>query len=317
MPGTTLSYELVKAEAARLGFNACGLSPCQPVDHGHAQAYLQWLAQGHQAGMDYMTRHTDKRLNPALLVEGCRTIVSVALGYHPPQLLPGHEPQLARYAYGTDYHTVMRSRLQALLHTLQQHYPTLLPGSRCFCDTAPVLERYWAWRGGLGWIGRHTQLVIPHAGSEFFLGELFLTLPADSYSTPLDMDCGHCHACTAACPTQALQHDGGGLDARRCLSYLTIEHRGEIPPEAAIRLTPYIYGCDRCLLACPHGRQATPTTVHEFRIKPELMAMTATRWAQLDRAQYTALFKGSAVKRAKYEGLVRNIRACCQGKAEE
>ncbi|MCD8318440.1 MAG: tRNA epoxyqueuosine(34) reductase QueG [Paraprevotella sp.] len=287
--------------------SACGLAPAHLVDPSHASFFRQWISQGRQAEMSYLARHEDKRLDPRLLVEGCHTVVSVALNYYPTTFIPEDRMQIAWYAYGKDYHEVMRNKMQMLLIHLQQLTPSL--SGRAFCDTAPILERYWAWRCGIGWIGRHTQLIIPHAGSTFFLGELFLSHPADRYDTPIAVPhCGNCKRCVEACPTHALSmHEG--LDARRCLSYLTIENRGEIPPESAPALSPYIYGCDRCLKACPHLRFAQPTQEEAFTPRPELRQMTNEDWMQLDIEHYRTLFKGSAVKRAKYSGLMRNLYA--------
>lgn len=304
-----LSATQIKAEAARLGFSACGLAPAEPVAPQHAAFFKRWLGEGRQAGMAYMEGHEAKRLDPRLLVEGCRTVVSVALNYRPSTPIPDHKLQIAWYAYGQDYHDIMRQKLNGLLEALRHSTPEGTLQGRAFCDTAPVLERYWAWRCGLGWIGRHTQLVIPRAGSAFFLGELMLNLPADAYDAPFPTDrCGTCRRCIEACPTQALE-EGRGLDARRCLSYLTIENRGGIPEEAAARMYPYFYGCDRCLRACPHLRSAPPATEPAFTPRPELLQMEEEDWMALDVERYQMLFKGSAVKRAKYEGLIRNLKA--------
>ena len=313
-----LSAAQIKAEALRLGFSACGLAPAAPANARHAAFFRQWLAQGRQAGMDYMARHEDLRLDPRLLMESCRTVVSVILNYRPATPIPPDRLQIAWYAYGQDYHDVVRAKLQALLQALQQDFPDGTLQGRACCDTAPVLERYWAWRCGLGWIGRHTQLVVPHAGSAFFIGELLLNFPADTYDSPIASGgtgysdsfatlCGTCTRCVDACPTHALS--AGGLDARRCLSYLTIENRGPIPEEAAQEMYPYLYGCDRCLQACPHLRHAVPAQEPAFTPRPELLQMTKEDWRHLSVEQYRRLFKGSAVKRAKYEGLVRNLTA--------
>lgn len=307
----------VKAEASALGFYACGLSPAAPLPPEWTERYRNWLAEGCQACMDYLNRHAGKRADVGLLYPGARTVISVALNYQPVRPLPTDRWQLAWYAYGRDYHEVMKERLQTLLQRLQTRYP--LQG-RAFCDTAPVAERYWAWRGGLGWIGRHSQLVVPGAGSAFFLGELVVDLPADIYDTPTANRCGTCRRCTDACPTQAIRPDGT-VDARRCLSYLTIEHRGDIPPEQARHMYPYFYGCDRCLSACPHLNRRLPSDVPDFVPRPELYDMQPADWQQLSRERYQQLFKGSAVKRAKFEGLSRNIEAmqkpCPPGNAEE
>ena len=180
-----------------------------------------------------------------------------------------------------------------------------------FCDTAPVDEHYWAWRTGLGWLGRNTQLIIPQAGSYFFIGTLILTEEIDAYDQPQPNRCGTCTRCIEACPTCALSKEKG-LDARRCLSYLTIEHRGDLPPFAAQSLSPCFYGCDRCQEACPHNRFATPTPCTDFHPSEELLRMTPTDWETLDRDTYLRLFKGSAVKRAKLSRLQRNIKAMTQ-----
>lgn len=305
MDSSVLHTATLKAEAQRLGFSACGIAPAEVVDSSDADFYTSHISAGRHGTMDYLARNLDKRFNPSLLHEGTRSIVSVAMNYYPEHRLADSQYQFAWYAYGKDYHDVVRERLQQLLARLQQLYPGLT--GRAFCDTAPVLERYWAWRCGLGWIGRSTQLVIPHAGSCFFLGELFLTLPADTYDTPTPNRCGTCRACIEACPMHALSDDG--LDARRCLSYLTIENRGDIPSDASERMDNCIYGCDRCLKACPHNRFSQPTTVAEFAPSPEFLSMSREAWHSLTPDDYRRLFKGSAVKRAKYDGLLRNIKA--------
>ena len=251
-----LSATQIKAEAARLGFSACGLAPAGPAAPQHAAFFKRWLGEGRQAGMAYMEGHEAKRLDPRLLVEGCRTVVSVALNYRPSTPIPDHKLQIAWYAYGQDYHDIMRQKLNSLLEALRHSAPEGTLQGRAFCDTAPVLERYWAWRCGLGWIGRHTQLVIPRAGSAFFLGELMLNLPADAYDAPFPTDrCGTCRRCIEACPTQALE-EGRGLDARRCLSYLTIENRGGIPkrrlPGCILISTVATVACVPVLTCAPH-----------------------------------------------------------------
>lgn len=296
---------LLKAEALRLGFSACGVSSAEAVGVADCDAFVRWIDEGCHADMGYLAANLDKRLDPTLLVEGARSVVSVALNYFPPRDIPPGEYRLAWYALGEDYHTVMKDKLARLLDYLR----TLLPGvsGRAFCDTAPLLERYWAWRGGLGWVGKHTQLILPHAGSAFFLGELVVDCTL-TYDTPLPSRCGTCDRCLRACPTGALTRPRH-LDARRCLSYLTIEHRGEIPPEAASSLGDSIYGCDRCQQACPWMRFARPTDEARLHPRDGLLAMRRADWRRLDVETYRRLFKGSAVKRAKFEGLTRNIRA--------
>lgn len=322
-----ISAEIVKQCAAELGFSACGLTPAAPISVERQTEYRAWLAEGCHADMDYLARNMDKRFDPRLLVEGARTIVSVAVNYYPgnwEEVMKNfgftddngktedndYTPnawKLARYAYGTDYHEVVKDMLRQLLAALGLQEGV---DGRCFADTAPVDEKYWAVQCGLGWRGRNSQLIIPGAGSYFFLGELILTQEADRYDRPAPNRCGlHCGACLAACPTKALRGDGT-LDARRCLSYLTIEHRGPIPAEVADKLSPCIYGCDRCAEVCPWNRSyATPTTIEALQPRRALLAMTPQGWRKLTVEQYRQLFRKSAVKRAKFEGLTRNIRA--------
>ena len=179
---------------------------------------------------------------------------------------------------------------------------------RVFVDTAPVLERYWAQRAGLGWIGKNHQLIIPRAGSMFFLGEIFLPYEFDSYDSPMPSRCGNCRRCIEACPTCAIT-DEWGFDSEKCLSYQLIENRGELSEQAKQSMGTTIYGCDRCQTACPWNKFATPNTTPEFQPKSELLAMTKADWHNLTIEQYRALFKGSAVKRVKFDGLKRNISA--------
>ena len=310
-----LSSEL-KAEALNLGFFACGIARAEAVDDTNAQHVRPRIDEGRQADMDYMRNHTDMRLDPRLLMKGVRSIVSVAMNYTPAQHIPEHELQFAVYAYGEDYHDIVKKKLRQLALTFDfkelrmQDEPKKEDNDtyfRAFCDSAPVLERYWATRAGLGWIGRNHQLIIPKAGSMFFLGELFLTIELD-YDEPMHSRCGNCHACIDACPTGAITKDGP-LDANKCLSYQTIENRGDISKDIAEKMGNTIYGCDRCQQACPWNRFSIPNNTPELQPKPEFMAMTREKWMQLSEDEYRQLFKKSAVKRAKYEGLMRNIQA--------
>lgn len=315
-----LSSETIKAEARNLGFFACGVAKAEPVEAEEAARFAAWLGRKGHAGMDYMAANTDKRLNPQLLMPGVKSIVSVALSYAPSSRIPADAPQLAAYALGQDYHYIMKDKLRKLASTLRltEHCDdntVQTPTFRAFCDTAPVLERYWAMKAGLGWIGRNHQLIIPHAGSMFFLGELFVDAELE-YDTPLPSRCGNCHACTDACPTGALHMTDDSRKTEfcsdRCLSYLTIENRGDIPQEYASKMDNCIYGCDRCQDACPWNRFAHATTEEQLRPREELLNMTREKWTSLTVDDYRRLFKGSAVKRAKYDGLMRNIKAALQ-----
>lgn len=307
----------IKAEASRLGFFVCGFARAEPVSEAMRRHYLGWLADGRNADMAYLGNNLDKRFDPRLLMPGVKTIVVVAQNYFPARRLAEGEPQIADYALGLDYHDIVKQKLRQLAATVG------IADYRAFVDTAPVLERYWAVRAGLGWIGKNQQLIIPHAGSEFFLGELFVTveLPPDE---PLPNRCGTCHRCVDACPTHALSLpatcvEGYGditrFDARLCLSYQTIENRGELTVDAKAAMGDTFYGCDRCQRACPWNRFAKPSTEPLLQPREELLAMTRQKWENLTEEDYRRLFKGSAVKRAKYEGLMRNINACLAGEA--
>lgn len=266
-----------------------------PVDEAFADHYKAWLEAGCQAEMHYLENYQDKRFDPRLLVPGVRTIVSVAFNYYPSKEVPG----IAWYAQGKDYHDLLRQRLAQLMEAIGAH-------GRCFVDTAPVPERYWAWRCGLGWIGKHSQLVVPQVGSAFFLGELYIEEEVDVYDVPMENHCHRCRRCLDACPTGALE--SGAFNSRKCLSYLTIENKGELPSWAGEKMGDMFYGCDRCLRACPH-LHGVPTDDPLLQPSDELLRMSPADWQSLSVEQYRALFKGSAVKRAKYEGLMRNIQA--------
>lgn len=304
---------MIKAEAKNLGFFACGIAKARHVETATEQELKQWLEEGRHAGMAYMANHTDKRLDPRLLMDGLRSIVCVAMNYTPARSIPENELQLAAYALGKDYHYIVKDKLKLLAERLGLHT------YRAFCDSAPVLERYWAAKAGLGWIGKNRQLIIPHAGSMFFLGELFITEEVE-YDKPTRNRCGKCRSCIDACPTGALtdafrkassdvlRHEGTSFDANLCMSYQTIENRGEIPPHIAMKMGNCIYGCDRCQQACPWNRFATPSDEPLLQPADELIGMTRDKWSRLTPEDYRRLFKGSAVKRAKYEGLMRNIK---------
>lgn len=310
-----LSAQHIKEVAAKLGFSACGMAPAGPIAAERAHELCHWLSKGRHGEMDYLANHIEKKLNPQLLVEGALTVVSLALNYYPGKMgMPkadGAESnlpnawRLARYAYATDYHEVVKQLLRRLMTELG-----LIEGEdgRCFVDTAPVDEKYWAERCGLGWRGRNSQLIIPGAGSYFFLGELILTLPVDRYDQPQPNRCGTCRACLDACPTGALLGDGT-MDARQCLSYLTIEYRGVLSPEIGRKMSPCFYGCDRCAEACPWNNFARPTLIPTLQPRPEIFRMRPSDWETLTIEQYQLLFRKSAVKRAKYDGLMRNIEA--------
>lgn len=306
----------IKNKALELGFSACGVAPS--AEAGSEAAYFdQWIAAGRQAGMDYMKNHREIRLNPDGLVPGAKSIISVALNYYPAVKRPANEPHIAYYAYGKDYHVVLKDRLRRLWQEILPLYKgETQPEARVFTDSAPILERYWAWRAGLGWIGKNTNLIIPGKGSFFFLGEIVTTWELDAYDEPLPSRCGDCRRCLDACPTKALL-SARCLDANRCLSYLTIEHRGDFPDELAPLLGNRLYGCDTCQLVCPWNRFSSPTQVEEFVPTEELLSFGKENLQSFSQEEYNRIFAKSAVKRAKYEGLMRTIRVLVGEKARK
>lgn len=296
----------IKAEAFRLGFSAVGFAEAAPVEAYVADGYRRWIAEGRQGEMAYLENNLDKRLDPTLLMPSARSIISLALNYYPRRRLSSSQYQFAYYAYGKDYHDVIKMKLQELVEHINQSVQLdSAPTFKLCVDTVPILERYWAVKAGLGWIGKNTNLIIPHAGSFFFLAEIITDLEL-SYNTPLPSHCGKCTRCIEACPQHALSPYS--LDAGKCLSYLTIEHRGEWDTNVSDS-TPYIYGCDCCQLACPYNNHATPTVIPELEPSEAFLSMRPSDWHNLSVEQYRTLFKGSAVKRAKYDGLLRNINS--------
>ena len=298
MMGKKELVQYIKAEATRLGFDLCGIAKAGAVSEESAGYCKEWIKQGKNGTMQYLERNFDKRNDPTLLVEGCKSIIVVAMNYFPTNEIEG----ISHYAQGTDYHKAVKDRLFMLLESINGKIPC---HGRAFCDSAPVLERYWAVQAGLGWIGRNHQLIIPNKGSYFFLGELLVDIELE-YDTPFTANhCGNCNKCIEKCPTSALSIDG--FDARKCLSYLTIEHRGELPEDIGEKMGNCFYGCDCCQTACPHNRFATPNSTPELQPKPELLQMTKKRWRSLTKEEYDILFKSSAVERCGYEQLMRNI----------
>lgn len=308
----------IKRLARELGFSACGISG---VDLGQHPAYLkQWLAAGYHGDMAWMERHLDKRSDPALLEPGTLSIISVRLDYLPPEtqalqvLNSPEQAYVSRYALGRDYHKLIRKRLAQLADQINQHLeqtPALhqaFPNfsSRAFTDSAPVLERGIAQQAGLGWIGKNCMLITPKAGSWFFLGELYLNLPLPADEAFSKNHCGQCDACHTACPTGAFVADGV-LDARRCISYLTIELKGSIPEELRPLMGNRIYGCDDCQLVCPWNRFAPTTREKDFHPRHDLDSASLLTLFNWDEATFLSNTEGSPIRRTGYINWLRNI----------
>ncbi len=294
----------IKNKALELGFDDIGFTPVATLTD-HQTKLRAWLDNGYHAGMAYMANYFDKRLNPALLVEDAKSVISLVHNYYPKEhQLPG-SPVIARYAYGQDYHDVLRDKMNRLFDFIRDHHCPTLQG-RVFVDSAPVMERAWAAKSGLGWIGKNGLLIHRRLGSFLFISELITNLEVEAESE-LPNRCGNCTRCIDACPTGALLGDGV-LDANRCISYLTIEHKGEIPDAYRGQFQNRIFGCDICQEVCPWNRKLTPHNEPAFFPHPRLLSMDTEQWKNFTDDDYAAIFKKSAVKRTKFQGLMRNIR---------
>jgi epoxyqueuosine reductase len=299
----------VKAEARRLGFIACGITDPAPTAHG--DRLDDWLARGYAGTMRYLHRQATRRKDPALIAPEARSVVVVLDNYYTPDEESDLEPpRVAKYARGKDYHEVTAGRLSELADFLQQNGARL---ARTYTDAGPVPERELAQRAGLGWIGKNTMLVNPDAGSFFFIGSVFTDLGLE-LDLPFEMDrCGSCTRCLEACPTGALL-EPRLLDATRCISYLTIEYRGAIPPDLRAQLQGYVFGCDICNDVCPwNQRFAEPTQIPEFRPASESVQRHPDFFENMTEAEFSRMFGSSPLERAGLEGMRRNYRAAFAG----
>lgn len=295
----------IKTKARELGFLDCGISKADFLAEEEPRL-TNWLRKEMHGEMGYMERNLDKRLDPRLLFENARSVISVLLNYFPSEKqIDPDAPVLSKYAYGVDYHFVMKEKLSELLKFVQSEIAPCQ--GRCFVDSAPVLDRAWAARAGLGWIGKNTNLISTHHGSFFFIGELIIDLELPADNQLVRNHCGNCTRCIDACPTKALIAPYV-LDARRCISYQTIEKRGEIDPELSGKFENRVFGCDICQDVCPWNLKSEPHNEPAFSPNPKLMELTRSEWAEMNEETFNQLFRKSAVKRTKYEGLKRNIR---------
>jgi len=296
--------DLVKAEAHRLGFLACGMARAEFLAE-EAPRLEQWLREGRHGTMDYMARHFDLRLDPRKLVPGARTVISLAYNYstEPKQADP-EAPKLSTYAYGRDYHKVVKKRLKPLIAFIQERFGDV--AIRAFVDSAPVLEKAWAQRAGVGWQGRNANVIRRQAGSFFFLCELITDLELEP-DPPAADHCGTCRRCIDACPTDAIIKPYV-VDGSKCISYFTIELKEAIPQEMKGRFDNWAFGCDICQQVCPWNRFSRPHSEPEFAPSPELMGLSRDAWHGMTEVVFEELFARSAVKRTKFSGLQRNLR---------
>lgn len=296
--------ERIRAEAHRLGFEFVGFARAERLD-AEARRLEAWLQQGAHGKMAYMENHFDLRIDPTKLVPGAKTVICLTFNYHNPDKQEDAEaPKISQYAYGEDYHFVVKDRLKALLAYMQAEIGEI--NGRCFVDSAPVLEREWARRAGIGWNGRHTLTIHPRRGSYFFLAEIICDLEL-VHDDPIRDHCGTCRRCIDACPTEAISPEGYFLDASKCISYLTIELRDEIPAGFKSQMDNWMFGCDVCQDVCPWNRFAKRHEEPDFEPHPDLLGMDQRAWLELTEEVFGKIFKKSAVKRVKYAGLKRNI----------
>lgn len=304
MSVTERHTELIRREALRLGFGFVGFARAQKLDE-EAAKLEKWLNANAHGKMAYMANHFDMRVDPTLLVPGAKTVICLTFNYFNPEKQQDSDaPRIASYAYGQDYHFVVKDRLKSLLDFIRAEIGEV--DGRCFVDSAPVMEREWAKRSGIGWNGRNTLTIHPKAGSFFFLAEIICDLPL-LYDDPIRDHCGTCRKCIDACPTEAISPDGYFLDASKCISYLTIELREEIPSSFRGKTENWMFGCDVCQDVCPWNRFSRRHETPEFEPHPDLLDMKRRDWQELTEEVFGRIFRKSAVKRVKFEGLKRNI----------
>lgn len=292
----------IKAEAKRLGFLSCGIAKAGFLE-AEAPRLERWLKNGFQGEMHYMENHFDKRLDPTLLVDGAKSVISLLLNYYPEHTQNPDSYQISKYAYGQDYHFVIKDKLKELLHFIQNEIGEV--NGRAFVDSAPVLDKAWAAKSGLGWIGKNTNLITQKTGSFYFIAELIIDLELD-YDTPTTDHCGTCTACIDACPTQAIVAPYV-VDGSKCISYFTIELKDQLPAEMKGAWNDWMFGCDVCQDVCPWNRFAKPHQESAFNPHPDLLQFTKKDWEEITEETFRKVFKNSAVKRTKFEGLQRNI----------
>ena len=294
-----LSSSDIKELALKLDFDACGLAAAEPLEEEMTH-YTHWLENGYNAGMQYMHNYPEIRKDTTLLIENAKTIIVTLSNYYPATLQDSSAPQVAKYAYGRDYHKVLLKKHKALLAAIQEKQKCK---GRIFVDSAPVFERAWAVKAGLGWIGKSSMLISPTVGVHTLISGIVLDTVVDTYDSPMERNCGKCTRCIEACPSQAIIAPRM-VDANKCLSYQTIEHRG--PYTEKTELFNAVFGCDKCIDACPFSR-TKPHQIADFTPKESLLHMNTADWKDMNEELFNITFNGTPVKRAKFEGIKRNL----------
>jgi epoxyqueuosine reductase len=293
---------LIKAEAKRLGFLSCGISKAEFLED-EAPRLENWLHKNMHGEMSYMANHFDKRLDPTLLVSDSKSVVSLLLNYFPEETQTNNTYKISKYAYGKDYHVVIKDKLRQLLNFIQDEIGEV--HGRAFTDSAPVLDKAWAAKSGLGWIGKHSNLITKSNGSFYFIAELIIDLELD-YDYAVTDHCGNCTACIDACPTQAIT-EPYVVDGSKCISYFTIELKNEIPSDMKGKFNDWMFGCDICQDVCPWNRFSKTHKEPLFNPNQELLSMSKKDWEEITEEVFRKVFEKSAVKRTKYSGFIRNI----------
>lgn len=296
--------QLIKDKATELGFFYCGFSKADFLEE-EAPRLENWLNLNYQGKMSYMANYFDKRLDPRLLVDDAKTVVSLLLNYYPEEKQHSESPKISKYAYGEDYHTVIKDKLKELIQFLKENVGDV--NGRAFVDSAPVMDKVWAKKSGLGWIGKNSNLIHPKEGSFFFIAELIIDLEIEP-DGPMKDYCGTCTKCIDACPTDAIVQPYV-VDGSKCISYLTIELKDELlPSEFKGKMDNWMFGCDICQDVCPWNRFSKITQEPRFKPNPLLLELNSTEWKELNEEVFNRMFKLSAVKRTKFNGLKRNIK---------
>lgn len=300
---------LIKQKAKHLGFLSCGISKAGFLEE-EAPRLEKWLSQNMQGEMRYMENHFDKRLDPRLLVDGAKSVISLTLNYFTAEAQKDPlAPKISKYAYGTDYHFVIKEKLKKLLQFIQTDIGEV--HGRAFVDSAPVLDKAWAVKSGLGWMGKHSNMLTKQAGSFYFIAELIVDLELE-YDAPVTDHCGSCTACIDACPTQAIVQPYV-VDGSKCISYFTIELKEQLPAEYQGKFDNWMFGCDVCQDVCPWNRFSKPHNEPLFYPHPDLLSMSKEDWEDITEEVFNKVFKNSTVKRTKFEGLKRNIKFLKKG----
>ena len=295
--------QLIKQKAEKFGFQSCGISKAEFLEE-EAPRLETWLNKGYHGEMKYMENHFDKRLNPTLLVDGAKSVISLSYNYFPKVKIDEiNNFKISKYAYGEDYHEVIKDILKNMVAEIQEEIGEF--GFRVFVDSAPVLEKAWARKSGLGWVGKNANLITKKHGSFYFLAEIICDLELE-YDLAVTDHCGSCRACIDACPTQAIVSDRI-VDGSKCISYATIELKNEIPDYFNGKMDDWMFGCDVCQDVCPWNRFSAPTLQEKFAPNFQKLNFRKNEWKELTQELFSEIFKKSAVKRTKFSGLMRNI----------